>query len=290
MRDTLQRFLFERHPIRGSRVHLDATWQAVLERHDYPDAVKQLLGEMMSAAVLLTTTLKVQGRMIMQIQGSGPLKLLVVECTNNLTLRAVAKCDDDIQVESLAELVGDGQLVISLEAEHQKERYQSIVELVGNSLAEALAQYLNQSDQLATYLWLAADQQQSGGLLIQRLPETGLEKDEDAWNRVCQLSATVSEQELLHLAHEELLHRLYHEEDVRVFEAEPVCFRCSCSRDRVASMFMTLGYDEVKDMLREQGRLEVACEFCNHKYEFDEVDVEQLFASDTPRPPDTHLH
>lgn len=290
MRDTLQRFLFERHAIRGSRVHLDATWKAVLDRHEYPEPVKQLLGEMLSAAALLTTTLKIQGRMIMQIQGSGPLKLLVVECTNNLTLRAVAKCDDDIQVMSLSELIGDAQLVISLEAEHQKERYQSIVELKGDSLAEALTGYLNQSDQLPTYLWLASDQQQSGGLLIQRLPETGVEKDEDAWNRVHQLSNTISEQELLSLSHEELIHRLYHEEDVRVFDADPVCFRCSCSRERVANMFTTLGYDEVKDMLKEQGVLEVACEFCYHKYEFDEVDVEQLFASETPRPPDTHLH
>ncbi len=290
MRDTLQRFLFEEHPIRGSRVHLDATWQAVLERHDYPTPVKQLLGELMSAAVLLTTTLKVQGRMIMQIQGTGPLKLLVVECTNNLTLRAVAKSDDEVPSGSLTELMGDGQLVITLETDRQQERYQSIVELSGNSLAEALTQYLNQSDQLATYLWLSADQQQSSGLLIQRLPETGLEKDEDAWNRIWQLSNTITEDELLQLSHEELMHRLYHEEDVRVFEPEPVCFRCSCSRDRVANMFMTLGYEEVKDMLREQGKLEVACEFCYHKYEFDEVDIEQLFASDTPRPPDVHLH
>lgn len=290
MRDTLQRFLFERHAIRGSRVHLDATWKAVLERHEYPEPVKQLLGEMLSAAALLTTTLKIQGRMIMQIQGSGPLKLLVVECTNHLTLRAVAKCDDDIQVTGLSELVGDGQLVISLEAEHQKERYQSIVELKGDSLAEALSGYLNQSDQLPTYLWLASDAQQSGGLLIQRLPETGVEKDEDAWNRVHQLSNTISDSELLSLSHDELIHRLYHEEDVRVFDAEPVCFRCSCSRERVANMFTTLGYDEVKDMLKEQGILEVACEFCHHKYEFDEVDVEQLFATNTPRPPDTHLH
>jgi molecular chaperone Hsp33 len=290
MRDTLQRFLFERYPIRGSRVHLDATWQAVLERHTYPDAVKQLMGEMMSAAVLLATTLKVQGRMIMQIQGNGPLKLMVVECTNTLALRAVAKCDDEIQVSSLSELVGDGQLLITLEAEHQKERYQSIVELKGNSLAEALSAYLNQSDQLATYMWLAADPQQSGGLLIQRLPETGMEKDNDAWNRVCQLSNTISEAELLELSHQELIHRLYHEEDVRVFETEPVCFRCSCSRERVSSMLVTLGYDEVKDMLQEKGILEVACEFCYHKYQFDEVDVEQLFASSIPQPPDTHLH
>jgi len=290
MRDTLQRFLFERHAIRGSRVHLDATWKAVLERHEYPEPVKQLLGEMLSAAALLTTTLKIQGRMIMQIQGNGPLKLLVVECTNNLTLRAVAKCDDDIQVSGLSELVGDGQLMISLETEHQKERYQSIVELKGDSLAAVLTGYLNQSDQLPTYLWLASDHQQSGGLLIQRLPETKAEKDEDAWNRIHQLSNTISDSELLSLSHEALIHRLYHEEDVRVFDAEPVCFRCSCSRERVANMFTTLGYDEVKEMLKEQGRLEVACEFCYHKYEFDEVDVEQLFASETPRPPDSHLH
>ncbi len=281
MSDTLQRFLFDQAPIRGACVQLDATWQAILERHTYPEPVRDLLGEMMASVILLASTLKMKGKMSLQLQGDGPVKLMMVECTDGHALRGIAQCDDDVPF-GLPELIGNGRMVITLEPEESKERYQSIVNLYGQSLADALGDYLIRSEQLDTRLWLSADGQHAGGLLIQKLPSDWQEEDLALWERVFHLSATIKNEEMLALSHTEILHRLYHEEDVRVFEEEPICFRCSCTRDRVANMLRSLGYDEVHDILHEQGSVRVACEFCNQKYEFDSVDAEQLFAADVP--------
>lgn len=297
MKDTLRRFLFENLAVRGELVHLDATWQAVLERHDYPLSVQKVLGELMAAVSLLIATLKFKGQLIAQIQGDGPVSLLVVEGTSDKTLRAMASCKNDmITDESLHGLFGDARLVITLEPE-QGERYQGIVALTGENLSAALTDYLLRSEQLDTDLWLVADDKQAAGLLIQKLPDTEKVKsssnilafdaseeniDLDGWNRIQQLSSTIKDEELLELSAEEIIHRLYHEEDVRLFDAEVVSFRCSCSRERVANMLRSLGGDEVNSIIEEQTKIEVACEFCNHKYSFDAVDANQLFASTIP--------
>ena len=293
MKDTLQRFLFENLAVRGELVHLDATWQAVLENHSYPQAVQKVLGELMSAVSLLMATLKFKGQLIAQIQGDGPVSLLVVEGTSDKTLRATASLKEnaDFSDESLKGLFGEARLVITLEPE-QGERYQGIVVLSGENLAAALTDYLLRSEQLDTNIWLVADDKQSAGLLIQKLPETkeirqgsnilnvsDTGSDVDGWNRIQQLSSTIKDDELLNLGAEEIVHRLYHEEDIRMFDAETVSFRCSCSRERVANMLLSLGAEEVKSMIEELNKIEVACEFCNHNYSFDAVDTEQLFTS-----------
>ena len=280
MSDTLQRFLFDKAPIRGASVQLGATWQAILERHTYPRPVQDLLGEMMSAAVLLSSTLKMKGKMSLQLQGEGPLKLMMVECTDGHVLRGMAQCDDSIP-EDLLSLIGDGRLVINLEPEESKERYQSIVNLHGQSLAESLADYLIRSEQLETYLWLSADHRHSAGLLIQKLPSEWHDEELALWEKVYHLSSTIKPEEMLNLPHSEIIHRLYHEEDVRVFEEEPVCFRCTCTRERVANMLRTLGHAEIRSIIEDQSSVRVACEFCNQKYEFDSIDAEQLFAADS---------
>lgn len=280
MNDLLQRFLFESADIRGDLVHLDATWQAVLEKHDYPAPVRRLLGEMMVAAVLLSATLKLKGRITLQIQGEGPVSLMVVECTSERTLRGLAHAAEQLPAGNLGALVGAGRLAITLEPVDGPERYQSIVELGGDTLAEVLENYLDISEQLETRLWFSVDDQRAAGLLIQKLPESRKDSDADAWNRIHQLSTTIRDEELLNLPAREIIHRLYHEEDVRVFEPEAVCFRCSCDRERVANMLRTLGLEEVRSIIRDEGSVRVACEFCNHKYEFDVVDTEQLFAGD----------
>ena len=279
MTDSLQRFLFENVAVRGDIVHLDATWRAVLERHDYPTPVRNLLGQMMTAAVLLSATLKYKSRLTMQIQGNGPVSFMVVECTSDRNLRGLAHCEDNISTSRLPEMVGNGRLAITLEPLEGTERYQSIVELTGDTLAEALDDYLYRSEQLDTHLWLSVDENRAGGLLIQKLPSNHTEQEQEAWNRIHHLSSTIQGGELLSLDPREIIHRLYHEEDVRVFESEAICFRCSCSSERVANMLRTLGYDEVKAIVEEEGSVKVACEFCNHKYEFDSVDAEQLFAA-----------
>ncbi len=274
--DMLQRFIFEEAPIRGEIVHLDATWRTVLERRNYPPALRNLLGEMMAAAALLSATLKFDGAMIMQIQGNGPISLLVVECTSARTLRALAQWREDIQPAPLDQLLGDGKLVITIEASHNKERYQGIVNLEGETIAEVLQHYLLHSEQLDTRLWLAANDQQAAGMLLQRLPH---DSDDDAWPRVGHLGATITHHELLELPATEIIHRLYHEEDVRLFDSEPVSFRCSCSRERVAGVLRMLGQDEVQSILHEQGAVSVNCEFCGKHYALDPIDAEVIFAA-----------
>lgn len=277
--DTLSRFVFEHAAVRGEVVRLEATWRAVLERHDYPRPVRDLLGEMMAAAALLAATLKFEGALIMQMQGSGPVSLLVVECDSAFHLRATAKWHADLQGASLRELLGDGKFVITLDPKQGGQTYQGVVALEGDSVAAALEYYMLHSEQLETRLWLAADEQRACGLLIQRLPEQ-VAQDEDGWNRVSRLAATVRREELLALPAREVMHRLFHEEDLRVFDPEPVSFRCACSRERVSNMLRMLGLDEIRSILAERGQVDIRCEFCNQAYVFDPVDAEQLFAAE----------
>lgn len=305
MKDTLQRFLFENLAIRGELVHLDATWQAVLEQHDYQPAIKKVLGELMCAVSLLLATLKFKGQLIAQIQGDGPVSLLVVEGSSDNTLRAMASYKDKKEQlfgEGLSDLFGTAKLLITLEPD-EGGRYQGIVVLSGDNLASAITDYLHRSEQLDTYIWLVTDDHQAAGLLIQKLPETHKlkqntnfiasdssenESDTDAWNRIYQLSATIKNDELLNLCADDIIYRLYHEENIRMFEVERISFRCRCSRERVANMLLSLGEKEVKKMLNDLPKLEVACEFCNHNYSFDAVDTHQIFSTNLAHiPPQT---
>jgi molecular chaperone Hsp33 len=284
--DSLQRFLFDQSPVRGELVHLDDAWRAVLERHDYPPSLRAVMGELMAAAVLLAATLKLKGSLILQIQGSGPVTLLVVECDGELNVRATAKWEGDLEDAGLAQMVGSGRFVITLDPRDGGQTYQGIVELDGGTVAEVLQNYMLRSDQLDTRLWLAADEKCAAGLLLQKMPgdreAEEAEGDDETWSRVLMLSDTVRREELLEISAVELIRRLYSEEDVRVFDQQAVEFRCSCSRDRVARMLKMMGHDEVQALLAEHGVAEVTCEFCGQKYRFDKVDAEQVFASAVP--------
>ena len=279
MADSLQRFLFEHAPIRGELVQLAATWQAVTERHDYPAPLRQVLGELMAAGALLAATLKFEGTMILQLHGSGPVKLIVVECSSGHAMRATAKWDGDIPEGNLRMLLGSGRFAISLVPESGQQSYQGVVDLDADSIAAALEHYMATSEQIDTRIWLASDERRSAGLLLQKLPERE-SADADAWPRAEHLASTVKPEELLGLEPQQLLHRLFHEEDLRVFEPRPVFFRCSCSRDRVVGMLRMLGRDEVRGVIAERGEVEVHCEFCNRRYAFDAVDSEAIFAAD----------
>lgn len=286
--DTLQRFLFTDAPVRGEIVHLNATFRAALERRAYPEPVRVVLGEFMAAAALLTATLKFQGRLTLQVQGDGPVRLLVVECSSESTLRATAQWEGEVTLAPLAALVGTGRLAITIEPRKGKERYQGIVSVEGASVAQALERYFAQSEQLATRLWLATDAQQAAGMLLQQLP--GAATDDDLWVRAVELGSTITPGELLDLPVRKLLHRLYHEEDLRLFAGTPVSFRCSCSRGRVESVLRMLGRDEVQDILSEQGAVDVDCEFCGRHYHFDAVDAEQLFVPHSVAGPSATRH
>jgi molecular chaperone Hsp33 len=285
--DSLSNFLFENVDVRGEIVHLDATWKQVIDRHEYPPVLRNLLGEMMAAAVLLIGTIKFKGRLTLQLKGDGPVTLGLVECTSERLLRGLIHWHGDVdQAAGLGSLLGKGVLAITLEQDPQgkkdkAERYQGIVEVIGDSLAQSLEYYLKNSEQLETRLWLTADEQAAAGMLLQRMPAKQTENplDEDAWPRVVYLADTVKDDELLSLPAADIIHRLFNEEDVRLFSAVPVAFRCACSRERVKNTLRMLGEDDVQSILAEEGAVNVDCEFCRQHYEFDAVDIAALFAS-----------
>lgn len=278
--DYLQKFLFEHAPIRGEFVHLDTAWREILERHDYPDILRDMMGELTAAAVLLAATLKLKGSLVLQIIGNGAIKLLVVECSGDLQLRATAKWSGNLLHGNFAELIGEGKFAITLDPKDGGQPYQGIVETNGSSVAEVLQNYMSRSEQLDTHLVLAADGERAAGMLLQKLPE-GHEQlesyDPDTWNRVLILADTLSAKELLASSAATVIGHLYHEDDIRLFEAQRVSFACSCSRDNVATMLKMLGQEEVDEILSERDNIEVHCEFCNQRYEIDKVDAKLIF-------------
>ncbi len=288
LKDSLQRFLIDGSQVRGELVHLDASWQAMLQRAEYPETVRNVLGEAAVAASLLTSTLKFDGSLIMQIKGNGPLHLLVVQATSQRTLRGLARWQQDVPEGSLRDMCGADKLQITIDQGKERERHQGIVALHGNTLTDSLHHYLSTSDQLPTRLWLAVDEQRAAGMLLQNLP--GKTQDDDAWQRSTLIADTIKPQELLQLPAEEILNRLYHEEDVRVFESEPMSFRCGCSQERVKQTLIGLGIDECREILHDEGAINVTCEFCNAHYEFDKVDVEQLYTSINNLSPSDLIH
>jgi molecular chaperone Hsp33 len=300
--DTLRRFVFERYPFRGQLVHLGPAWQAMMEHHDYPGQVRDTLGEAVAAAALLASTLKFHGLLTLQLRGAGPMHLLVVECTDGLALRAVARFREPPDTEDLRALSGDGTLTVTVENAGAANRYQGVVPLAGASMGECLREYFESSEQLPTRLWLHADGENVSGLLLQRLPVTSKspgvtesggqavpeDEIEDAWHRVQLVADTVTGAELAELDDGKLLRRLFSEDDVRMFESTPVFFRCRCSRERVENMLRALGRAEVDSVVEEFGQVEVRCEFCSRAYRLDAVDCAALFAG--PGPLATGVH
>ncbi|MBU0499186.1 MAG: Hsp33 family molecular chaperone HslO [Gammaproteobacteria bacterium] len=273
--DSLYRFVFDGLGVRGCLVHLDAGWTAVLERHDYPMALIPHLGELSAAAVLLSAILKLRGSLILQAQGPGPVTALIAQATHDRHFRSIARWsyEPGEDKEALTELTGEGHLALTIEP-IGGERYQGVVGLEGERIQDAIEQYFEQSEQLPTLIRLAADSRRAVGLLIQILPS--VRHEEEDWNRIGLLTGSVRREELLGLSPNELLHRLYHEEKIRLFDPEPVAFRCTCSREKVGEALRALGQAELQVMLGGEGLIETTCEFCNRKYSFDAVDIEQL--------------
>lgn len=277
--NTAQRFLFENTDIRGEIVSLNGSYIDALASHDYPEVVRRLLGELIASAVLLSTTLKFDGLLTLQARGDGPLNLLMVECTDQRSFRAVAQFREDIIEAPLPALVGKASLLITVDPVKGK-RYQGIVPLEKETLAASLEDYFAQSVQLQTRLWLACDGQTATGLLLQALPATTELSREircESWQRVTSLAETVQNPELLDLDHETLLFRLFHEEIVRVFEHEPVRFVCTCSRQRSAKIISTLDRQEIDAIIKEEGQVAMDCQFCNHQYRFDKEDIDAIY-------------
>lgn len=286
MNDTRQRFHFADQPVRGEVAHLAEALQPVFEGHAYPPVVRRLLGELLVASVLLTATLKLRGRLSLQARGNGPIRTLLAECTHNHTIRGIAHLSEEHTLDNVVAeaspspqaLLGEGGLlVITLEPE-QGQRYQGIVPLEGDTVAACLEAYFAQSEQLPTRLWLAASESEAGGLLLQMLPRiAGEEEDADLWPRLSQLADTVRRDELLQLPAQELLYRLYHEEDVVLPPVDQVQFACTCSRERTAQALIAVGQAEVEDIVMEQGEVRLHCDFCHTDYVFSASEARALF-------------
>ena len=277
--DTLTRFLLPAAGVRGVAVRLDAAWDAVAGRADYPPAARELLGEAAVAAVLFTGHTKVDGRLSIQIRGERGLRTLFAECTAAGTVRGIVQLTEGQDApRDLRDLGRDALLAITIENPgldpREPQRYQSLVGLDASRLAEAFEDYFRQSEQLPTRLLLAAGGGRAGGLMLQKLP--GDEGDDDGWNRVGALFETLGEAELLSASVPVLLHRLFHEESPQVLTERPVRFGCSCSRERVASMLQSLGQEEAVAALAD-GVAEVRCEFCGQQYRFTPPQIEELF-------------
>lgn len=298
MADTLLKFLFRDAPVRGEIVRLQESWQQMLANHQYPAPVARLLGEMTAAAALLAANIKFDGALILQIQGNGPVRLLVVEVQPQMRLRATAKLRETAVIEAQATLQqltnpnGDARCAITLDPAGRRpgqQPYQGVVPLAGETIAQVLENYLRQSEQTESRLWLAASDDAAAGVLVQKLPQEGgaaAKPDIDAWQRVGALTATLTHEEMLALAPEALAHRLYWEEQLEHFPPVAPRFECNCSRSRSGRMLLALGREEVDSILAERGDVEITCDFCNARYAFDAVDVGQLFASGATREAD----
>jgi molecular chaperone Hsp33 len=302
MADRLLKFIFDGAPARGGLARVDAAWRQMVELHDFPPVVTQLLGEMVAAAALLATSIKFNGALVMQVHGDGPVRLLVVECQPDLALRATATLGTEPVVAgaSLQQLInrsGQGRFVITLDPVDPlpgQQPYQGIVPLEGETMAQILQNYMRQSEQLDTRLTLAASPQAAAGLLLQRLPDHGGSTgpvDADAWDRVVTLGATLTHDELLQHEPDTLLRRLYGQEPTLLQAALAPRFACTCSRERIGRMLISLGRAEVDSIIDEMQHVTVTCDFCSRQYVFDAVDAVQLFTSgDTEAAPLTTRH
>ena len=287
--DYVQRFLLDDLDIRGAVVRLGPVWRQLLTNRDYPATVSALLGQMSATTLLLADNLKQPGRLTIQLRGDGPIPLLVIDCNEALNIRCMAQHEPAAtQREApLGTLLGNGQLLISLDLPSLREPYQSIVPITGNSIAEIFEHHLAQSEQLASRLFLAATPEGAAGLFVQKMPGADA-RDADGWTRIEALAATVTAGELLDLPAEALLTRLFAEETVRLFAAREVTNHRPENRDKVATMLLSLGREEVYAALKERGEIVVRDDLANREYRFDKAQIDELFSHTPATPPSVH--
>jgi molecular chaperone Hsp33 len=290
--DVLHRFLLERAGVRGTLVRLGPAWREVAGRADYPPALHALLGEALAASALLTGNIKLDGALSIELKSSAALRLLFAECNDQGRLRGLARWNEPLSAPLALDALPDAIMAITIGNVDREQRYQGLVDLQHAGLAESLENYFVKSEQLPARIVLAADGEHAVGLMLQKMPDEGgrdAALDDDAWNRIVHLTATLGADELLNTAPEQLLYRLYHEESARLFEPRALAFGCNCSRERVTAMLRSLGREEVEAALVARGdEIEVICEFCAQRYHFDRIDAEHLLShSAAPSAPGT---
>ena len=285
----VRRFLFEHLDIRGAFVHLGDSWQQMQVDRNYQPAVAQLLGEMAAVTTLIGGQLKQAGRLTMQLRGQGPVQLLVMDCNEQLQIRGMARSNPVVLPAPVPELLGahlGGQLMLSLDLPEARQPYQSYVPLVGDNIAEIFEHYLEQSEQQPSRLFMAASNEAAACLFLQKMPAAD-QHDEDGWQRISKLAATVKPEELLTLMPEELLARLFHEEvsdqGIRVYDPQAVTYYCPYDREKVLDMIRSLGQADAEAVLAEHGQIHIRDDICNHDYYFSASDIQQLFEEDASR-------
>lgn len=282
-KDTTQRFLFENHAVRGEIVRLDESVQGMLGNHDYPESLASLLGQSLAAASLMSSILKFDGRVSIQFQGQGPVSLLYAEATDSQKLKAYAKWSQALPGDQFRDLMTGGNLVVTIEPD-EGQRYQGIIPLENDTLSDCLEHYFDLSEQLATGLWLFAEGGCVYGLLLQQLPG---EQEKDFWQHLKVLSDTLQAKDFSSWSNEELLQRLFAEEDIRLFDSKPVEYVCGCSMERCERSLLTLSPEDIQSLLDEsEGQIEMTCEFCQTVYRLDAIEVSRLVKTQIPGEPD----
>ena len=277
----VQRFIFDQLPVRGVFVVLEDVWQTIAGQKEYPDGLMQILGELLSANILLTANLKLKGKVIAQIHNNPKVDLVVRECSHDFNLRATAKFSESVHKDnqiSYADCLDVGRLVISIDANNDGKLYQSIVALSGMDLSDTLDEYMLQSEQLKTKFVLAYSKHKVVGFMLQQLPDIDQKYELDV-ERIFKLAETLTHTELLIDEIPELLHKLFNEDDVILFEPHSVHFLCRCGRESVANMLRSLGKDEVESIIAELGKIEVTCDFCNSVYTFNAFDAHNILST-----------
>lgn len=275
--DSFQKFMFDDCHIRGEIVRLSDSFQQAIQNKQYPALIRKLLAEATTASLLMTGTLKFEGRLSLHARGQGPISLLMAEATNKKSFRTIANFTEGLPSEGeLPALLGQAQLAITIDPE-KGNRYQGIVPLEHATMAECLASYFELSEQLETHFMFASDEDGCYGLMLQQLPDYKYIEDQDAWDRIRQLSETLGFEELKAHSNAEILHRLYHEEKVTVYQSEPVSFLCSCSEERSLASIQALGLEEALSILEEESVIQIDCQFCGQHYEFDRTQINTVF-------------
>lgn len=278
--DSLQRFIFEHANIRGEIVHIEKTYQTIMNQRAYPPMVKNLLGEALVSCLLLASSIKFEGSLNLQFQGDKRLSLLLVQCDHELNIRACAQFQEELEPIDYATAFLKGKMVITINQNKQTNAYQSMVPIHSTSMSENLMHYFAQSEQVSTRVWLAVNENAAAGMLLQLMPGQDTVQREQFWEYAVQLGQTVSEEELLTLDNQTLLYRLYNETEVRIFDGRKTQFRCRCTPEKMKQVLHILGEEEAHKLLEEQHEVAIRCDFCNQKYTFDVIDITMLFHKD----------
>jgi len=275
-KDSSQRFIFEKATVRGEIVHLNASYKTIMNQRAYPPLIQLLLGEALVSCALLAGSIKFEGEISIQFQGDERFPLMLVHCDHELHLRAYAKFQEGTDI-AFEDAFLNGTMVITINQNKQTQTYQSIVPIQSTSMAENLMGYLAQSEQIPSHVWMAVNNESAAGMLLQRMPEKASQPHEEFWNYAVTLGATITPDELLSLDNTTLLHRLYHEAELRLFEPRFILFRCTCNKNKIKHALQGIGEKEVQSIIDEKGVVETHCQFCNKQYLFDPIDAILLF-------------